>query len=416
MAETRAEQGQERTILIAEDEPALAYAIAETLDLQGLETVVVSDGAAALEMARRLRPALILLDVTMPAMTGLEVCDRLKADPETAGIPVVFVTALGQRADRLRGYAVGAAAYLVKPFSPTELIGVVERALSGKSIEPPLRQADPAAMPADQLAVYARELKELFEQEHRERQALETLRQRLEELDRLKAGFLGAVTHELLTPFANIGLPLQILQRQIDQFSPDQQETLDSLSSEISQLHRLINGVVKFAALVNKQREPQPGLVALDRVIAPALQPVAMLAQARAIDFRVWVPDGLPRAYADPELLGEAVFQMAHNAVKFNHPEGRALIQARVSGDLIVIQVTDTGMGLTPEQMAILGQPFEQSADALRRGQEGLGIGWAFVCYVAQVHGGSTHVTSPGRGRGSTFALALPLPEVTGHG
>jgi CheY-like chemotaxis protein len=350
MAETRGEQGQKLTVLIAEDEPAMANAVAETLDLQGLETVVANDAPAALEAVSRLRPALILLDVDMPAMTGLAVCDRLRANPETAGIPIVFLTARARQTDRLRGYAAGEVVYLVKPFSPTELIGVVEKALDGKSIEPAPRQTDPAEMPADQLVAYARELKALFEQERRERQALEGLRARLEELDRLKATFLSAVTHELLTPFANLGPPLQVLQRQIDQFSPEQQATLDSLSSEVSQLHRLINGVVKFAGLVNKRREPQPGLVALDRVIPFALQPVAMLAQTRGIDFRVWVPDDLPRAYADRELLGEAIFQMAHNAVKFNRPDGRALTQARVSGDRIVIQVTDTGAGLTPEQ------------------------------------------------------------------
>jgi signal transduction histidine kinase len=395
-------------ILIAEDDPALAEAIAATLDLKGLETVLANNGGDALSKARKLQPGLILLDVMMPGMTGIEVCETLKADPETAAIPVIFITAKAQPADRSRGLAAGASAYLTKPFSPTQLISLVDELLVGEPHAARQAQSDLAAMPANQLVIYARELKMLFEQERKERAALENAHKRLDELDRLKAAFLSTVTHELLTPFANIGLPLQIMQRQIDSFSPEQRDTLESLATEIAQLHRLINGVVKFAALVNKQREPRPGRIALDRIIPPAVQPVAILARAREVDFRVFLSPDISQVYADPVLLGEAVFQMAHNAIKFNFPGGSARTRVREENGWVIIEVQDTGTGLTPERLAILGQPFEQSADALRRGQEGLGIGWAFVSYVAEVHGGRTRVESAGPRQGSTFSLALP--------
>ncbi|MEJ2331100.1 MAG: HAMP domain-containing sensor histidine kinase, partial [Gammaproteobacteria bacterium] len=162
-------------------------------------------------------------------------------------------------------------------------------------------------------------------------------------------------------------------------------------------------------------RDPQPGDISPDQVIPWAVQPVAILAQSREVDFRVLVSPDLPKVHADPELLGEAVYQMAHNAVKFNSPGGRARLQVLEYEGGLSIEVMDTGIGLTPEQLAMLGEPFEQSADALRRGREGLGIGWAFVCYVAEVHGGWTHAESPGPGQGSTFSLVLPLP-VEGSG
>jgi signal transduction histidine kinase len=170
--------------------------------------------------------------------------------------------------------------------------------------------------------------------------------------------------------------------------------------------------VIKFAELMNKRRELQPGYYILQQVIPNAVQPVAILAQGRQVDFRCWIPSDLPKVRTDPELLSEAVYQMAHNAVKFNLSGGRARVSAFPSNGWVVIEVSDTGVGLTPERLAILGQPFEQSADALRRGREGLGIGWAFVGYVAELHGGRTHVESPGPGQGSTFSLALPLREM----
>jgi signal transduction histidine kinase len=100
---------------------------------------------------------------------------------------------------------------------------------------------------------------------------------------------------------------------------------------------------------------------------------------------------------------------MAHNAVKFNVPGGKAQVQTLHSQGWVVIEVTDTGVGLTPERLTLLGQPFEQAADTLRRGREGLGVGWAFVRYVAEVHGGWASAESPGPDQGSTFSLALPL-------
>jgi signal transduction histidine kinase len=398
-----------QTIVIAEDERPLAEAISVMLDEEGLETVVAHDGEHALELARSLRPALILLDVMMPGRSGIEVCATLKTDALTAPIPVVLITGRAEEADRLVGMAAGADEYLTKPFSPTELILLVNQLLAGGPVEKRPRGPDPSSMSADQLVVYARELRELFDRERQERQALQEARQRSEEVDRVKAAFLGAVTHELLTPFASIGLALQVLQSVGDDLRPDQVAALDNLGTEIAGLHRLVNGVVKFAELVNKQREPQPGYYSLEQLVPLAVQPVAVLAQAREVDFRVFVASDLPKVHADPELLGEAVFQMAHNAVKFNRPGGRAQVQALGDQGMVVIEVTDTGVGLTEERLAVLGQPFEQSADALRRGREGLGIGWTFVCYVAEVHSGRTHVESPGPGQGSTFAIALPI-------
>lgn len=403
------EQDLKRTVLIADDDEALADAIAATLDLEGLNTVAAHDGEKALALARALQPDLILLDVMMPGRSGIEVCATLKTDPMTASIPVIFITAKSANTDRMVGIAAGADDYLTKPFSPTELIAIVNGALAGHPIEPRARRSDLAALPADQLVVFAQEWKELFERERMERQALEDAQRRLDEVDRLKAAFLSAVTHELLTPFGFIGMGLQVLQRLSEDLPADHQAAVDDLAAGIADLHRLVKGVVKFAELVSKRREPRPGYVSLSQVIPWAVQPAAVMAQSREIALRVLVPSDIPKVYADPELLGEAVFQMAHNAIKFNVPKGEAGVRAFESGGWVVIEVADTGVGLTPERLELLGQPFEQGADAVRRGQEGLGVGWAFVRYVAEVHGGWTRVESPGPNQGSTFSLGFPL-------
>jgi signal transduction histidine kinase len=412
----------ERLILVVDDEASIAEAISATLGYQGLHTVVAHDGDQALALVRRLYPDLILLDIAMPGRSGIEVCATIKTDPATASIPVILITARTQQADRLVGIAAGADEYLTKPFSPSELIALVDKVLAGQPIEPRLQQPDLSALPSDQLVVFAQEWRELLERERMERQALEEAHQRLEEahrrleeVDRLKAAFLSVVTHELMTPFGAIGMALQVLQRLTEDFPSNYQAALDDLLTEIAGLHQLVGGVVKFAELVTKQREPRPGYILLSQVIPWAVQPIAMMAQARGVDFRAFVSPDLPRIHADPELLGEAVFQMAHNAVKFNEPGGYAHVQVAESQGGVAIEVVDSGAGLTPERLEMLGQPFEQDADAVRRGREGLGVGWAFVRYVAQVHGGQTHVESPGPGMGSTFRLILPFPAGQGE-
>ncbi|MDY7077791.1 MAG: hybrid sensor histidine kinase/response regulator [Chloroflexota bacterium] len=397
-----------RTVLIADDERQIVDAISATLGRQGLETIAAYEGEQALALAHSLHPDLILLDVMMPGKSGIEVCATLKTDPSTASIPVIFITAQAEQIDRMVGIAAGADEYLTKPFSPTELITLVNKVLAGHTIEPRLHQPDTSSLPSDQLVIFAQEWRELFEREQMERQALEEAHRRLGELDSLKGAFLGTVTHELLTPFGSIGMALQVLQRLGEGLPPNYQAAMDDLLTEIAGLHRLVSGVVKFAELVSKRREPRLGYISLNQVIPWAVQPAAVMAQAREVDFRVFMPPDLANIHADPELLGEAIFQMAHNAVKFNKPGGQAQVQVTEQKGGITIDVVDTGVGLTPDRLTMLGQPFEQDADALRRGREGLGVGWAFVCYVAEVHGGWTHVESPGPDQGSTFSLILP--------
>lgn len=399
-----------RTVLIAEDERPLAKAIATTLDSEGLHPIVVHDGDHALALARGLQPDILVSDVMMPGMSGIEVCRALKSDPVTASIPVILLTAKAQLQDREEGLAAGAAEYLIKPFSPVELIDLITRILEGQLIEPKPYRPDLAMLPVDQLAVYARELRELYEQERAERRALEIAQQRLDELDRLKATFLGTITHELLTPFSTFGLALQLVQKASEPY-PDLEEPLEDLGEAMAQLHRKVKGVVKFAELVNKSREPQLGLHDLNVVIPWALQPLAIMAQPREIDFRVFVAPALPKILVDAELLAEAVFQMAHNAVKFSKAGGKVSTRIFEDDGYIWIEVSDEGAGLTKEQIDLLGQPFEVSADALRSGQEGMGIGWTLVSYVAEIHNGGTRVKSLGPSQGSTFSLFLPIEQ-----
>jgi two-component system phosphate regulon response regulator PhoB len=114
------------TILIVDDEPAILDLVRFTLEDAEVRVVEASDGVEALALARRLRPDLILLDVHMPRLDGLEACRQIRRDPALARTPIVMLTAAGQEADRARGREAGADEYLTKPFSPLALLALVE--------------------------------------------------------------------------------------------------------------------------------------------------------------------------------------------------------------------------------------------------------------------------------------------------
>lgn len=119
-----------RKILTCDDEKHIVRLIQVNLERQGYEVITAYNGAECLEKVKEDRPDLIVLDVMMPEMTGFEVLDALKNDPETEGIPVIMLTARAQDSDVLRGWQSGVECYLTKPFNPMELIAFVKRIFS----------------------------------------------------------------------------------------------------------------------------------------------------------------------------------------------------------------------------------------------------------------------------------------------
>jgi len=116
-------------ILIVDDLPTGLQLMNSLVGNMGHATLLASDGEQALEMTRKEKPDLVLLDVVLPRMDGFQVCRKIKKDPQTAAIPVVLVTSKSQESDRFWGFKQGACAYLCKPFSPEELADTVRKHL-----------------------------------------------------------------------------------------------------------------------------------------------------------------------------------------------------------------------------------------------------------------------------------------------
>ena len=120
-----------RTLLVADDEDGVRALVRMTLEGESLEILEAADGEQAVAMAREHHPDVVLLDVMMPGRSGFDVCRDLKADPSTAGITIILLTARAQTADREEGQAAGADDYFTKPFSPIALLRKVDDVLGG---------------------------------------------------------------------------------------------------------------------------------------------------------------------------------------------------------------------------------------------------------------------------------------------
>ncbi len=138
-----------KRLLVVDDDPNLVLLAKDYLEFRGYEVVAASNGLEALEVMRRLTPDLIICDVMMPEMDGYTFVQTLRSDRATDWIPVIFLSARGQTADRVRGLNTGAEAYLVKPFEPEELVAQVEATL--KHTERLLQMQGAPVQPAIQL-------------------------------------------------------------------------------------------------------------------------------------------------------------------------------------------------------------------------------------------------------------------------
>jgi signal transduction histidine kinase len=252
----------------------------------------------------------------------------------------------------------------------------------------------------------------LIEINHDLEQAYATLAQanrQLQEMDKLKSAFIGVVTHELRSPFANIAFSLQIFKRYgLENLTPEQRDQLEQLTASLQQAKAMVDNLVTFATFLSKQGELHLDRVDFREVIDGALQTLRPMAQGKGVTLYIDLPEDLPPWQADRERLSDAVHHLVHNAIKFTADGGEVWVQSHSEDGTISFEVRDTGVGIPADKLPALWEGFSQMADPLKRGVEGLGLGLALVKLVVTAHGGTVWAESE-EGTGSTFGFRIPL-------
>lgn len=264
-----------------------------------------------------------------------------------------------------------------------------------------------------------REAKSGLERSVAERTAeLQTALVRAEGSDRLKSAFLATMSHELRTPLNSIiGFTGILLQELPGPLNPEQTKQLGMVRSSARHLLDLINDVLDISKIEAGQLEVRQEPLDLRTAIGRALATVKPMADQRGLFLELRAPADLPILVSDRRRVDQILLNLLHNAVKFTERGGVTLtvglgVSVADGRPAVQIAVTDTGIGIAPDDLATLFQPFRQLDTGLARQHEGTGLGLAICRRLAQLLGGEIQATST-PGVGSTFVATLPIEPGT---
>jgi signal transduction histidine kinase len=414
-----------KTILIADDEPSLRMLTRITLDDPEYRILEAEDGSTALELARSEKPDLLILDWMMPGLTGIEVAHSLRQDPQTATIPIIMLTAKGQDTDKAQGRAAGVSAYLVKPFSPLELLQQIQKIWHPKTSQPTHTRTEDDLFsdlpeltaevqqqlntPSSQLALYARDLKRIVDAERQKAKELAEANARLHILDQLKTNFLSFISHELRTPLNVIGA--------IDIFDPqsdpkEQAEIIGIIRRGYERLHEFVErGLEYFNWFALNQADPT-ATTDLTQVVRRTLTTVPELtALKETLQLSLSeVPCFVRGSY---QQVSRVVKMVLENALKFSQDEKIIQIALAQSPQQATLTITDHGQGFPPELARELFRPFTIT-NPLHHSR-GTGLSLALASAIVETYGGTIRAESPGPGQGASFIIELPTVSGSAH-
>ena len=224
---------------------------------------------------------------------------------------------------------------------------------------------------------------------------------------------MALLAHELRNPLSAIRVAIQLLRQGHDDAS--RREHLENvLDRQTRHMSRLIEGVLDFSRILHGKVQRNKEAVDLAELVEVAIEAVRPCMEERGHELAVALPPGLVILEADPTRLAEVLTNLLENAAKFTGPPGRIELTAVPEGDDIVIRVRDSGIGIAPEMLPRVFDPFWQSSPAADRSACGLGIGLALVRQLVGMHGGSVDAFSAGLGQGSEFVVRLPRTTANG--
>ncbi|MGZ8456606.1 MAG: ATP-binding protein [Gemmatirosa sp.] len=373
-------------ILIADDVAANVELLADQLQILGFRTVSASDGPTALAACLEHQPDLCLLDVSMPAgdlgvpdrQTGFEVCRRIKRDARTSRIPVIFVTALNDTADRVKAIEAGGDDFLTKPHNRLVLGARVRSLLKLKGAT----------------------------------DALEDSLRKLRELEKVRDDLMKMIVHDLKSPLTSVLATLEMaIDGDFDPVTEKQRGALSDAQDKAQELLALIDDLLQIARIEEGaiQLDPQP--IAPPEFFEELLRDWHVRLESAGARAALDIAADTPTFVADRTLLRRVIGNLLQNAIVHASEPVSVRLSARRDREGVLITVADDGPGIPPEYHEVIFRKFEtvklQTAPRVR----GSGLGLAFCKLAIDAHGGRIWVQSA-QGRGSQFHILLPLAPV----
>jgi signal transduction histidine kinase len=399
-------------VLIVDDEPKNLAVLETVLDDPGYRLVKADSADQALLALVAEEFALLILDIRMPGMNGLQLAQMIKERKKTASVPIIFLTAYyNEDQHAIDGYASGAVDYLHKPVNASVLRSKVavfadlyrksrELEFVNRSL---LAEVQQRRVAEQQLL----ELNQTLEQRVAERT------QALHEADQRKNIFLATLAHELRNPLA----PIRTAARLLESPSMSHMELQRSraiIARQVTHMATLLDDLLDMSRFSSGEISLRKVDISLQQVLDAAIETAQPVIDAKKHGLQIEVPSSPVILHVDPIRLSQVVSNLLTNAAKYMDPGGQIVLGCRAEAAALEIFVRDTGIGLEPEMRTKIFDIFVQAESAKERAQGGLGIGLALVKALVELHGGDVSVQSNGRDQGCQFTVKLPhaiVPE-----
>jgi signal transduction histidine kinase len=393
------------SILLVDDQPRNLLALEAILQDLGQNLVTAPSGDEALRRLLTEDFAVILLDLQTQGLSGFETARLIRGRERSRSTPIIFLTAFESPDFPVaEAYRLGVVDYLIKPIVPEILRAKVAAFVELHQKTERLRQLERRE--------YERRLAEEMQRWQVERLQEEAARERqraaeLAEADRRKDEFLALLGHELRNPLAPIRNALQILRyRGEDPTTRDWARGL--MERQVAHLTRLVDDLLEVNRIARGKVKLEPRRLDLAALVRDTVQDHRPALEGAGLAVRLDVPEGPVWVMGDPTRLAQVLGNLLNNAAKFTEAGG-VTVRLTTGGGRAEVLVRDTGIGIEPEMLPRVFEPFAQAEAGLSRSRGGLGLGLALVKRFAERLGGGVRAASAGRGQGAEIAFWLPL-------
>ncbi len=363
-------------ILVVDDVMSNVLLLKILLTNEKFQVLTANNGEGCLKVCKEEHPDLVLLDVMMPDMSGFDTAIELKKDPDTADIPIIFLTALNSPSDLVHGFQVGANDFLSKPFNKEELIMRVMH----------------------QIALVA--AKRLIVQQNIE------LKRTISNRDKM----YSVIAHDLRSPMASIRMVLNLVVQTVspEAIGPEMYYLIDKANKETEETHDLLDNLLKWTKSQTGRLKVVFQEFEVSDVITGVADIFTMIAETKKIKLTTEYHEEGLKVRADKDMLNTVLRNFLSNAIKFSNEDSSIEIVVTRKDNFAKVGIRDHGIGIAPDRIDGIFHKGETTYGT--NNEEGSGLGLQLCKDFAVRNGGDVMVESV-VGEGSTFSVLVPLVE-----